>query len=431
MASEPPDRASGTAPSGGAPTNLFAADSLAPGGGFGLSSASGPGGGGGGGHGVAGTIGGGGVNGGGGGSPQGSADFLRPLALFVPDRFFQPNAAVSGGAGGGGGGFEDDTNTNEAGDVPNPLVSVAVGTRRVVSGDDAGAGGGSGGGAIWILAASIDVQDEGKILMRGGAGGNTYADDSANPVPNLLVIDPDTMVAGDEYVSGIADPTLTGTGSGGGGGGGAGGAILLQGRDFVSVDANARLDVSGGAGGTAAGAAGGGAGARGRIGIVAFQGTTDFATSGVAPAPPVGTILPDATALTLNGAIWEPTVDETSQGVSKWYDLLGTNTVFQIPFWTDNVAILTGPPNNLVQGTDFDLVIELQGATGLSPALPADPTTTTALTPWTVHTSFATMNGMQFIRWRARFRVRRTGALDPAVHPMPTLFDITVPFQKT
>jgi hypothetical protein len=40
------------------------------------------------------------------------------------------------------------------------------------------------------------------------------------------------------------------------------------------------------------------------------------------------------------------------------------------------------------------------------------------------------MNGKQFIRWRTRFRVRRTGNLDPAVHPMPTIFDLTVPFQK-
>jgi len=416
---------------GGAPLSVFAADALAPGGGFGLSKATTNGGGGGGGHGVAGTLGGGVGSGGGGGSPQGSADFFRPLSLFVPDRFFQPNADVCGGAGGGGGGFEDDTNTNEAGDAPNPLVSVAVGTRRVLSGDDAGAGGGAGGGAIWILAKSIDVQDQAKILMRGANGGNTYADDSAAPTPNLIVTDPDNMVTGDEYVSGIFDSTLPGTGSGGGGGGGAGGAILLQGRDFVSVDVNARLDVSGGAGGSSASAADGGAGARGRVGIVAFQATTDFVTSGTAAAPPGGTILPDASALTLNGAVWEPTVDETSQGVSKWYDLLGTNTEFNLPFWTDNVSVLTGPPNNLAQGADFDLVIELQGATGLSPLPAVEPTTATALTPWTVHTSFATMDGMQFIRWRARFRVRRSGALNPAIHPMPTLFDITVPFQKT
>jgi hypothetical protein len=354
-----------------------------------------------------------GAGGGGGGAAQGSADFLRALSLFTPDRVFQPNAAISGGAGGGGGAVEDDNGASETG---NAAVTVITGTRRLAGGDDGAGGGGSGGGSVWILARSILVGSTGQIDVRGGAGGNTFG-----PADHLIS-DPDNDVAGDEYVAGVVNPNAAGTGQGGGGGGGSGGAILLQGRDAVTISAGAVLTAAGGAGGTSA-TASGGAGAVGRIGIMAFQATTDFGTNGTVTLG--GTVTP---AAGVSGAVWQPTIDETSQGVAKWVDLLGTNTAFQIPFWTDNVATLTGAPNNLTQGADFDLVVELQGATGLN-ALP-DPTTATALTAWTVHSSFATLNGMQYVRWRARFRVRRTGALDPLIHPMPTIFDLTVPFQK-
>lgn len=371
------------------------------------------GGGGGGGYGTAGTIG-SGTGGGGGGAAQGSADFLRALALFTPDRVFQPNAAIAGGSGGGGGGIEDDTNASETG---NSLVPVGVGTRRLFGGDDGGGGGGAGGGAVWILAQSILVGSTGQINMNGGAGGNTYGP------ADQLITDPDNNTTGDEFVAGVVNPNAAGTGQGGGGGGGSGGAILLQGRDSVTVSAGAVLTAQGGAGGTTGAGRNGGAGGAGRIGVMAFQSTTDFGSSGTVTIG--GTVTPVAG---ISGAVWQPTIDETSQGVSKWFDLLGTNTAFQLPFWTDNSATLTGAPNNLVVGNDFSIVVELQGATGLN-SLP-DPTSATSLTAWTDHTLFASMNGKQYIRWRARFRVRRSGALNPTIHPMPTIFDLTVPFQK-
>ncbi|MFO0934573.1 MAG: hypothetical protein U1E39_17945 [Planctomycetota bacterium] len=400
----------GTVGSGGA--NMFA-EVASGGGGFGLFGDNTNGGGGGGGFGAAGSNGSGG-GGGGGGAAQGSADFLRSLAQFTPDRVFQPNAAIAGGAGGGGGGVEDDNNASETG---NTTITVVTGTRRLAGGDDGAGGGGAGGGAVWILAKSILVGSTGQINVNGGAGGNTFGP------ADQLITDPDNNTTGDEYVAGVVNPNGAGTGQGGGGGGGAGGAILLQGRDAVTVSAGAVLSAQGGAGGTTGGGKNGGAGSVGRIAIMAFQSTTDFGSSGTVTVG--GTVTP---AAGVSGAVWQPTIDETSQGVSKWFDLLGTNTAFQLPFWTDNVATLTGAPNNLVQGTDFDLVVELQGATGLN-SLP-DPTTAATLTPWTVHTSFATLNGKQYVRWRARFRVRRSGSLNPAVHPMPTIFDLTVPFQK-
>lgn len=391
--------------------NMFAEFSSG-GGGFGFVGDGDNGGGGGGGYGAAGGLG-GGTGGGGGGAAQGSADFLRALGSFTPDRVFQPNAAIAGGSGGGGGGLEDDNGASETGDN---LIPVVTGTRRLAGGDDGSAGGGAGGGAVWILAQSILVGSTGVINVRGGAGGNTFG-----PADQVLT-DPDNMTTGDEFIAGVVNPTAAGTGQGGAGGGGSGGAILLQGRDAVTIAAGALLDAQGGAGGTSA-TANGGAGAVGRIGIMAFQATSDFGGNGTVSIG--GTVTP---AAGISGSVWQPTIDETSQGVSKWFDLLGTNTQFQLPFWTDNVSVLTGAPNNLVQGNDFDLVIELQGATGLN-SLP-DPTGSTSLTPWTVHSSFATLNGKQYVRWRARFRVRRTGNLDPTVHPMPTIFDLTVPFQK-
>lgn len=371
-------------------------------------------GGGGGGYGANGGNGAGGGPANGGGA-QGSADFARGLAQFTPDRVYQPNADIAGGSGGAGGGIEDDNGASETGDS---MVTVSTGSRRLAGGDDGGGAGGAGGGAVWILARSILVSSTGQILMRGGRGGNTYGP------ADQFTIDPDVDNTGDEFVSGVLDPNAAGSGEGGGGGGGSGGAILLQGRDFVTVAGGALLDCTGGAGGTTAGGLhNGGAGAVGRIAIMGFQGTTDFATSATVTVG--GTVTP---AAGVSGAVWQPTIDETSQGVSRWVDLLGTNTEFQLPFWTDNVSILTGAPHNLVAGTDFALVVEIQGANGLD-SLP-NPTTSTNLTPWTVHTSFASIDGRQYLRWRARFRVRRTGAHDQTIHPMPTIFDITVPFQK-
>jgi hypothetical protein len=283
---------------------------------------------------------------------------------------FQPNAAIAGGAGGGGGGIEDDNAASETG---NGTVTVVTSTRKLAGGDDGGGGGGAGGGAVWILAKSILVGSTGQINCNGGVGGSTFGP------ADQLITDPDNMTAGDEYVAGVVNPNGAGSGEGGGGGGGAGGAILLQGRDAVTVAAGAVLTAQGGAGGTTGAGKNGGAGAVGRIGIMAFQATTDFGSNGTVSIG--GTVTP---AAGVSGSVWQPTIDETSQGVSKWFDLLGTNTAFQLPFWTDNVSTLTGAPNNLVVGNDFDLVVELQGATGLN-ALP-DPTTSTSLTAWTVHT---------------------------------------------
>jgi hypothetical protein len=369
-----------------------------------------PKGGGGAGHGTAGS--GGSPAAANGGSAFGTPDFSRALARFIPDREFQPNAEVAGGAGGGGGGGDDDNGASETG---NGGISTTPGS----GGDDGGGGGGGGGGCLWLTADTITLGSTCKIFANGGRGGNTYA------FPQQLVVGP----PGDEYVFSVIDDTAAGTGQGGGGGGGSGGGVLLQGRSSVTIDSGAEIQANGGPGGTTGGGTrNGGAGGAGAIGIVASS-LGSYTDNGGVFSPALG----------ISGAIWQPTIDMISQGVSKWYDLTTGTADFKQPFYQDNFLELTGAPHNLIRGLggDFEAIFEVQGCDGLSPNA-TDPTSATAgLTPWTAITftvppappaTMAVIDNKRFVRWRWRFFVAH--GYDQTNIPMPAILDFTLPFQK-
>lgn len=365
-------------------------------------------GGGGGGYAASGGNGSGTGLGGTGGPSVGAADFARGLGQFSPQRCYQPNANIQGGSGGGGGGLEDDTNATETADGTVTLVNGD----KIASGDDAGGGGGGGGGALWLIAKSISIASSGKILCRGGRGGNTYGP------TDQIVVDPDNMTANDEYIGGVVDANAAGTGQGGGGGGGSGGAILLQARDALTIAGSAQLDCTGGVGGTtASNTSNGGTGSVGRIGLMVMAATTDVGGS-AGSFSNAGTVTP---AAGVSGAIWKPTVDVTSAGIPVWTDVIGTNATFQAPFWVDNFPFLSG-----VQGVDYDAVLELQGALTVDSTTAS--TTATGLTAWLPAASFASLNNLQFIRWRWKFYVKRD--YDQLNQAMPAILDFTLPFQK-
>jgi hypothetical protein len=399
------------ASNGGASRNVFL-ESITSGAGIAGAFGDGSnGGGGGGGYGTAGTAGGGGAAG---GLANGASDFARALASFVPDRTYQPNANVAGGGGGGGGGAEDDGAADaEAGDGVHTLS------------DDGGGGGGGGGGSLWILADTITVGATAVVRANGGRGGNTYA------VADQVIVDPDPMTPGDEFVNGVDDPTAAGTGQGGGGGGGSGGGILLQARYSLTLAATSVLEALGGAGGTAGSGPDGGAGGDGRIGLMAFPGATFSSLGTVSPAAGV------------SGAVWNPTVDTTSQGVSAWYDLATPNSDILPPFFDSNFDELETAGLERGLSGDFEAVLEFQAASTLVPNADA-PTTGTGITPWTPVASVTDgppddpVDMKRFIRWRWRFYVapRDVGGtntdpdFDPSVHPMPAILDFTLPYQK-
>jgi hypothetical protein len=372
------------------------------------------GGGAGGGYGTAGTP---GVGGAAGGAVSGAADFARALALFVPDRTYQPNANVTGGGGGGGGAAEDDG----GGDAE-------TGDSAITTSDDGAGGGGGGGGGLWLLADTIAVGGTGEVLANGGRGGNTYA------FAQQVVVDPDPDEVGDEFVTGVVDDEAPGTGQGGGGGGGAGGGLLLQARYSLTVAAGAVIQALGGAGGTTGSGQDGGAGGDGRIGLMAFPGAT-FSVSGgatVAPAPGI------------SGAIWNPTVDTISQGVSTWYDLSTSTADVHPPFFDTNFQDLIdlGLERGLTK--DFEGILEFQAADALTPDAVTPTLAPSGITPWTPVAVLTdgppddTIDKKRFFRWRWRLFAapRDVGATNPdpdfdaATHPMPAVLDMTIPFEK-
>jgi hypothetical protein len=396
---------------GGAGRNLFfEAQSAGVGGAGGFGDGT-NGGGGGGGYGTAGAPGSGGALG---GAATGVVDFARALASFVPDRTYQPNANVAGGAGGGGGGAEDDS----AGDSE-------TGDGTSTTADDGGGGGGGGGGAVWILADTITVGSTGVVRANGGRGGNTYA------VTEQVIVDPDPETAGDQFVNGVVDENAAGTGQGGGGGGGSGGAVLFQARYALTLDASSVIEAVGGAGGTASGGRAGGQGGDGRIGLMAFP-DASFASSGsVTPTPGV------------TGAVWNPTVDTISQGVSIWYDLSTPTADIVPPFFDSNFSDLEDAGLERGLGADFEAILEFQAASTLTPNENA-PTTGTGITPWTPAASVTdgppddAIDMKRFVRWRWRFfasprDVASTNTdpdFDADAHPMPALLQFTLPYQK-
>jgi len=393
---------------GAAGLNLFGEGDLAGRGSGGASANNTNQGGGGGGYGTAGSGGSGATN----GTAVGDATFARALALFVPERSHQPNANVAGGGGGGGGGGEDDNGASETGDG---LISFLP-TGQITSGDDAGAGGGGGGGGVWIIANTLTVAGTGVIRCDGGPGGNTY------DVIDQTIFDPngDPMVTNDEYVVGVVSDTAAGTGAGGGGGGGSGGSILLQARASLAVQAGATLSAVGGVGGDAIGPFDGGLGGDGRIGLMGFAGSGDDGVPATVTVDGGAVITP---AAGVQGALWQPSTDLTSQGVSSWINLATASAIFDPPFWDDNAVTLTG--GGLVAGTDFAITLEFQGADTLAPDSDA-PTSGTGLTAWS--TNVTSINNKLYFRWRFRFFVAKT--FDEVTFPMPQVLSITIPFQK-
>ena len=369
-----------------------------------------------------------------GGIPYGDARFERNLALFQPDRGYQPNANISGGGGGAGGGIEDDDGDSETGDA-------AAGV-----GDDGGAGGGGAGGAIWVIAKGlIDVRAGSFINCRGGDGGNTYG-----PADQLFDTGEDGMPGGgDDFFIGILPSSIgnPGSGHGGPGGGGAGGAVHLIGRAGVNVAGT--INVGGGQGGTSDDATRvGGAGSNGRVALLVFDNVAS-------PITVPGTINNAGSSVT---GTWFPTIDEASVGQSDWTDLFTANTEFApmvngqpaFPTFTGNFTLDATPGNEgfleLPTGQggggqipgfpagNFDAAFEFQGADFLAPAPDVSlPTTADGLTQWYDVADIKMLDGKRYFRWRWRFWARSDyGTLggDPANLPLPSVFDLTIPFIK-
>ena len=379
-----------------------------------------------------------------GGVQWGDADFSRLLTAFEPDRGYHPMSSITGGTGGGSGSAEDDNGASEVGDnVAGP-------------GDDAGGGGGGAGGGIWVIAkGTITVSATGAIEANGGAGGNTYG-------PNEQAFDP-----GEDGNEGTADDIFTGlaggapamgTGEGGPGGGGSGGGIFLCGRTGLTIAAGAQLSAVGGAGGTSKSVNGGvgragGVGGAGRILCTTFEGSA-------APSIAANTCTPDAPG---EGGVgtptrWSPTIDTTSVGQSEWVDLFTTSTQFapdvnmikQFPTFNGNfsgdlnepglleVPVMDGGGGQVFGnpgvGT-FNAQFEFQGADDLSsPTVDlGTPTVAVGLTQWYDVTSIEMINFKRYFRWRWRFFAQDgygEDPGDPANLPLPTVFDLTIPFIK-
>ena len=354
------------------------------------------------------------------GATYGSVDFARSLATFIPDRNYEPNTGILGGSGGGGGGADDDNGASEAGDGSFPFTGG-----QESGGDDGGGGGGGAGGALWVIADTIAVGSTGTINANGGRGGNTYG-----PAEQIVTTIPDAMSGTISIVSGVTNPNAPGTGAGGGGGGGSGGAILLQARTSLTTSVGSVVTAVGGAGGTAL-AKNGGTGGVGRIALMSF------ATSGDAVAGTfsvLGTVTPAAGA---SGAIYKPTTDLTSQGVTLWFDQVTTTATYSVaPVEDDNFATLTGA--GLTRGLlgDFEAILEFQGADTLTPALDVQNATGgTGITAWSP--TISSINGKRFFRFRWRFFVAHADAnagnnpdFDQNVNPMPEILSVTIPFQK-
>ncbi len=374
-----------------------------------------------------------------GGPVFGAFNFERELARFVPDRGYQPNANISGGTGGGGGGIEDDNGASEDGDM--------VGG----SGDDGGGGGGGAGGALWVIARSFDILPTGVISANGGAGGNTWA-----VAEQLIDSGPDGSDPGgggpedDLFLGLAAGVTGTGTGDGGPGGGGAGGGIFLIGKGASSMTGT--LSAVGGAGGTSGHATRrGGDGAGGRIFFAAVD-------NGVA-APALLT-LPGSVSVGTGSAgsgTWRPTLEDMSVGQSEWVDLFTPTADFapivggnaQLPTFAGNfqfpgaafpgfletpTAMGGGGQTYGFGGGTFDARLEFQGADFLNPE-PAvgTPTTADGLTDWVDVSGINGIDMKRYFRWRWRFWTDANyGANpgDPASLPVPTIFDVTIPFIK-
>jgi hypothetical protein len=354
-----------------------------------------------------------------GGVTFGSDAFMRrPLSVWAPDRGYTPFANVAGGAGGGGGSFDDDTGSSETGNT------------TLENGDDGGAGGGGGGGGIWIICrGTVTFGATAVVSANGGAGGNTYG-----TADQLFDDGPDGMAGtGDEFFTGLDGTPASASGDGGPGGGGAGGAIMIWSKGAVNVASGAVLSAQGGAGGTSGDATRvGGNGADGRIAIVT-QGSPGITQNGtVTPAPATGV-----------GGV--PTHDTCSVGQSDWVDLFTNNTDFrpvvnsivQEPTFNANFDFLTSPTpggGGQVLGTDFNWAWEFQGADYLSPTPDVSlPTSADGLTNWVDASALDTLDGKRYIRWRWRFFAKdgygeQPG--DPANLPVPTVFDLTIPFIK-
>jgi hypothetical protein len=384
---------------GNTPEGFEAFPSIAGGLGGVASDGSNPGGGGGG----FGTPGAGGADAAGsvalnGGASFGDDTFRRALSDFQPDRGYYPNALISGGTGGGGGGVEDDNAGSETGN----------GSRD--NGDDGGGGGGGGAGAMWAIAGG-QITVSGTLRANGGRGGSTY--DQAN---QQLSIGPDGQpMTSDDVIVGII-PGAIPSGQGGPGAGGSGGGFLLVSRGNMTV--SGVVSVVGGAGG----ASGdpdrvGGAGGDGRVVLMTMAGG--------------GTI--DTTGATVNGGPaqtsqggWSPTVVGASAGQSVWFDLSTPTAQFQTPFFTTNFAFLQS--QGLIQGVDFNAVLEFQGADTLVPAPggATPPTTATGLTQWS--TNETSVNLKRYVRVRWRFMVANN--FPSATSPMPAILDHTIPFSR-
>ena len=378
--------------------------------------------------GTAGSTSGGNTGGAEGGSPYTDGRFTRALAMFKPDRAYQPGANVCGGGGGAGGSLEDDNGASEDGDMASG------------AGDDGGAGGGGAGGAMWVIADTVRVLPTAVIQANGGNGGNAYG-------PNEQLIDPGpdgSQGGGDDIFVGLGPGApATGTGQGGPGGGGAGGAICLIGATEIDVDTGATFEVNGGQGGTSDdGARVGGNGGLGYITLITFTDGTD-SVDGTFTGPNFTT-----------GAVYQPTVRDQSTGQSDWVDLFTPTADFapsvngqqQFPTHSGNFqfpgaaipGFLETPVGSggggQVQGVTFDVALEFQGADFLNPEPGVGtPTTADGLTQWFDRLAIDSIDNKRFFRWRWRFwTVDDYGQQggDPANLPVPTVFDLTIPFVK-
>lgn len=417
-----PSHAGGVASAGTSETVLGSNDGSSGGGGGGFSAAGGDG------ATNAGTV------LGAGGPAFGDSVFTRGIALFNPDRGYHNNSNVGGGSGGGGGSADDDTNGggSESGD----------GTGG--NGDDGGAGGGGGGGALFVFAAgSVNVAATGIVNANGGAGGSTYA--AADQLIDAGV--DGTPGNADDLFLGLNGTPASASGDGGPGGGGAGGGVFLIGKGGVTVATGASITALGGAGGASGDATRvGGAGADGRIA---------FAAMGASSITVTGTVSPSAASIT---GFTTP-VDLASVGQSDWIDLFTNNTDFaplvsgvvQMPEFSANFSLDGSAPGFLelptgaggggqALGVDFDARLEFQGADALddgdgnpADALEDTPSEADGLTPWFDVSLIDNIDGKRYARWRWRFFVKDgygTGASDPADLPVPTVFDVTIPFVK-
>ncbi len=373
----------------------------------------------------------GGVAAGAAGGAFGDPRFMRPIALFMPDRGYQSNSNISGGGGGSGGTADDDNGASEDGN--------GDGTN---GGDDGGGGGGGAAGGIWIIAkGTINIASTAVISVDGGDGGNTYARGNQNFSPG----EDGDPGGGDDFLTGPLDPNAAGSGDGGPGGGGAGGGLYFISRDGIVVSAGATITALGGVGGTSGEAnRTGGNGAPGRITYETFDGGGNIANGAGATTSPA--------ALENNNSFF-PAVDLQSTAQSNWVDLFTASTEWapvvngqpQFPTFNGNFAF--APDEGFLQlapplgggktiGVDFDARLEFQGADDLAPApeegMPP-PTSADGLTAWFDVTNVTAINMKRFFRWRWRFFHKDGWGQDPgdpADLPLATIFDMELPFVK-